>query len=245
MSHDDTLRALHELGGQFVLCRNKVPYQKEWQSKYPSIEEALKQGPKELGILLASLSIVGVDVDVSQPQPGDKTNSRVKRSVAQTLKVREILGPPLGMVTTPSGGTHMLYKGTGREAGMKWAYGDICGAKLHAVLYEPAETLKAAEIAQSDDVEPVDVSKLKDLSHNSPGRKTTPRHTPEGLRGMVEGEGRNIYLNTGVFGDARDGELTPERTDAWREAAHESGLSPAEIDATRTVCDGSRTESGN
>ena len=63
------------------------------------------------------------------------------------------------------------------------------------------------------------------------GTKKT-RATPDVLQGMGEGDGRNNFLNDGVFGDARDGELTSERTDAWREAAHASGLSPGEIDTT-------------
>ena len=233
VSREDALRELHDLGAHFVLCDlNKKPLEKKWPTKHPSIEAALLQGPKELGIILASLDIVGIDVDVTQ-QPGDKANSRVHRSVAQNLAVVEILGPPLGTVTTPSGGGHMLYKGNGREGNMRWAYGDICGANLHAVIYDAAALLRAAKLAQSDDVEPVDVLRLKSISPNNiPKKEQQPTHTPEGLRLLTQGEGRNTYLNTGVFGDARDGELTPERTDAWRAAAHASGLSPSEIDAT-------------
>ena len=91
---------------------------------------------------------------------------------------------------------------------MKFAYGDVRGAKGHVVLYDAAETLKAAELAQSDDIAPVDVEQLKTISHNStPGEKKKtppePRHTPEGLEHLAEG--RNNFLNEGVFLDARTG----------------------------------------
>ena len=162
------IRELHMRGAQYVFCRDKEPYQKGWQDKYPSVEEALKQGDKELAIILASVGLVGADVDVSQPQPSDKANSRVLRNVTRNMEVVEILGSPLATVTTPSGGTHLLYKGTGREGNMKWEYGDIRGAKGYVVLYDPVATLKAAKLAQSDDVKPVDVKQLKNLSTQHP-----------------------------------------------------------------------------
>ena len=231
---DEAIRGLHALGGQLVLCQKKIPIQDDWIGKYPSVEEALKRGPEGVGTVLGSVGLVGIDVDVKK-QKGDKANSKVKRSVAQNLAVREILGPPLGTVTTPSGGSHLLYKGTGREGNVKFAYGDVRGAKGHVVLYDAAETLKAAELAQSDDVEPVDVEQLKTISHNStPGEKkktpAEPRHTPEGLEHLAEG--RNNYLNEGVFLDARDGMLAPEREAAWCRAAVTSGLLRSDVDAT-------------
>ena len=98
---DEALRALVASSAQLVLCQKRIPIQNDWRSKHPSVEEALKQGPEGVGIVLASVGLVGVDVDVKK-QKGDKANSRVNRSVALNLAVREILGPPLGTVTTPS-----------------------------------------------------------------------------------------------------------------------------------------------
>ena len=89
---DEALRALEDRGAQLVMCEKKIPIQNDWRSIHPSVEEALKQGPEGVGIVLASVGLVGVDVDVKK-QKGDKANSRVNRSVAQDLEVREILGP--------------------------------------------------------------------------------------------------------------------------------------------------------
>ena len=241
---DDALRALYDLGAQFVLCRNKVPYQKEWRSKYPSVEDVLKADLKGVGLVLASLGIVGVDVDATKPQPGDKANDRVSRNVARNVEVIQTLGSPLGTVTTPSGGTHIFYKGTGQEGNAKWAFGDIRGTKGHVVLYDPAATLKAAQLVQRDaSLEPVDVSLLRRIAGAKKKKQKTPepRQTPDVLQGMSEGDGRNNYLNEGVFVDARDGRLTPERKPEWRNAALASGLSLSEVDATLR----SATEAGD
>ena len=231
---DEAIRALDYLGAQFVFCRNKVPYQKEWRSKYPPVEDVLKADLKGVGLVLASVGLVGVDVDATKPQPGDKANERVSRNVARNVEVIQTLGSPLGTVTTPSGGTHIFYKGTGQEGNAKWAFGDIRGTKGHVVLYDPAATLKAAQLVQRDaSLAPVDVSLLRRIAGAKKKKKTPePRQTPNGLQGIAEGEGRNNFLNDGVFLDARDGQLTPERKTEWRNAALASRLSLSDVDAT-------------
>ena len=244
LSRNDALRALHGLGAQFVPCQNKIPIAEGWQNVYPSLQEVLNRGPKGVGLVPASVGIVVVDVDASLAQPRDRPNDKINRTVARVASVIETLGRSLATATSPSGGAHLHYKGTGQEGNIKWSFGDIRGTKGHVVLYDPAATLKAAQLVQRDaSLEPVDVSLLRRIAGAKKKKQKTPepRQTPDVLQGMSEGDGRNNYLNEGVFVDARDGQLTPERKTEWRNAALASGLSLSEVDATLR----SATEAGD
>ena len=235
---DASLRALAEGGAHFVVCRDdKRPVHDEWNTLRPSIDEVLHQGSLGVGLVPASVGLVVVDVDSDKDQPGAKSNDLVKRNVTRQVTVTKILGTALVTVPSKNGGHHLHYKGTGLEGNKKWPYGDIRGAKGYVILYDPIKTLKAVELANHNNVEVVDVSLLSQLQRTTTKKKktkTSPRQTPEVLHGMVEGQGggRNNYLNEGVFLDARDGQLTPEREAAWRDAALASGLSHSDVDAT-------------
>ena len=235
LSHDEDLRALHDLGAQFVFCANKIPVAKKWQNERPTAKDAISHfslDAKGVGLVPASVGLVVVDVDASPAHPRDKANDKAHRTVARVAAVLETLGPALTTVPSPSGGTHLFYKGTTHEGNIKWAYGDVRGTKGHAVLYDPAATLKAAQIVKHDTHEPVDVSLLRYIQGTKKKKKTPePRQTPEVLERMTEGN-RNNHLNDGVFLDARDGVLTPEREAAWRSAAAASGLPLSDVDAT-------------
>ena len=226
-------------------AETRSPIAEGWQNVYPSLQEVLNRGPKGVGLVPASVGIVVVDVDASLAQPHDRPNDKNNRTVARVAWVIETLGRSLATATSPSGGAHIHYKGTGQEGNAKWAFGDIRGTKGHVVLYDPAATLKAAQLVQRDaSLEPVDVSLLRRIAGAKKKKKENtpePRQTPDVLQGMSEGDGRNNYLNEGVFVDARDGQLTPERKTEWRNAALASGLSLSEVDATLR----SATEAGD
>ena len=187
-----------------------------------------------MGLVPASVGLVVVDVDSDKERPGDRANDLIKRNVTRYNAVIKILGPALVMVPSKGGGYHLYYKGTGQEGNRKWPYGDIRGAKGYVIMYDPAATLEAVNRASHDDVEAVDVSQLSRIQRATKKKtKTkTPRQTPDVLQGMGEGDGRNNYLNDGVFLDARDKLLTPERDADWREAALASGLLLGDVDAT-------------
>ena len=236
LSHDEDLRALHDLGAQFLFCANKIPVAKKWQNERPTAKDAISRfslDAKGVGLVPASVGLVVVDVDASPAHPRDKANDKTHRTVARVAAVLNTLGPALTTAPSPSGGTHLFYKGTTHEGNMKWAYGDIRGTKGHVVLYDPAAALKAAQLVRNNTaLEPVDVSLLRRIgSVNKHQTTPEPRHTPEGLEHLAEGR-RNNYLNDGVFLDARDGVLTSERETEWRDAALASGLSSGDTDAT-------------
>ena len=247
-SRNAALCALYKRGAQFVICRNKVPTTKDWPDVFPTLDEVLSQGPKDVGIVPGSVGLVVIDQDSTKAQPNDKPNDKIKRNIARCGVVIETLGPALAMVASPSGGAHLLYKGTGREGNAKWAYGDIRSQKGHVVMYDPVATLEAAQRVERDaTLEPVDVSLLPTESgeENKPKSASKPRPTPGELVHLAEGT-RNNYLNEGVFLDARDGLLTPECETEWRNAALASGLSLSDIDATiRSASDaGSKADDG-
>ena len=228
---DEAIRELHDLGAHFVPCHNKKATTSEWQLSRPAIDMVLRRDTKDVAVVPASLGLVAVDIDVKD-EPGDKANDKVKRSVERVLAVQKILGAPLATVHSPSGGAHNLYKGMCQEGNSAWAYGEIRGARGYVVLYDIAAMLKAAQLVRDDPtLEPVDVMRLpKRENSKKQTRNEEPRPTPEGLAHLAKG--RNNFLNDGVFRDARDGRLTPEREEEWRTAARASGLPHRDVDAT-------------
>ena len=231
ISRDDALRELHDLGAHFVLCRNKKAITEGWQLSRPAIDTVLRRGTKDdVAVMPASLGLVVVDLDVRK-EPGDKPNERVHRSIERQNAVRSLLGAPLATVDSPGGGAHLHHKGTGVEGNSVWAYGEVRGARGYVVLYDPAATLKAAQLVRDDpSIVPADVKRLPKRNSKKKTRNAEPRPTPEGLAQLTAG--RNNSLNDGVFRDARDGRLTPEREEEWRTAALASGLPSTEIDST-------------
>ena len=101
-SRNDALCALYKSGAQFVICRNKVPTTKDWPDVFPTLDEVLSQGPKDVGIVPGSVGLVVVDQDSTKAQPNDKPNDKIKRNIARCGVVIETLGPALAMVASPS-----------------------------------------------------------------------------------------------------------------------------------------------
>ena len=205
-----------------------------------------------------SLGITIIDIDLHDPKNGPPIAAaeRQARLPAMVAVVIEALGPPLGQWSTREG-CHLAYPRVPGHTKTFWLYGEAITSdtgKGHQVVIHDAPALFAAVDALAPNLVPPDLSFLPaeeetplpeaDTSEETPAPDTDtprakkktkatpkPRQTPEALGSMTEGK-RNNYLNNGVFLDARDGELTSERTDAWRAAAHASGLSPSEIDTT-------------
>ena len=182
-----------------------------------------------IGVVPYSLGLTVVDVDVDA--------APVETGVAAAV---DALGEPLARVDSPSGGAHLLYASPGAVPNMQWKYGDLRGARGFCIVWAVEPWLRA--IAERGAAQAPDLAKLPQralpaslapaVARCAPAAASDlrPASTPDDLRATPEG-GRNHALNAGVFAAARAGRLTPELETEWRQAAADTGLQAAEIDA--------------
>ena len=240
-------------------CNTDGTFRNKWQKTPATGAEILRwQANKgRCGVIPASLGLTIIDVDLHDP-----TITPAERDAllpAMAALAREALGQPLGEWRTPEG-HHLAYPCVPEHGKSEWLHGQVitgCGDKGFQVVIHDAMALLASVDALTPDAVPPDLSFLPvqeaiplteaDTSEGTPspapGKDTPPakgekpkatpkpRQTPEVLAGLCEGK-RNNYLNDGVFLDARDRLLTPERETEWRDAALASGLTLSEADAT-------------
>ena len=87
VTREQALTELFELGAHFVLCRNKIPFEHEWQHRRPSLDDVLRQGDKGVGLLPYSLGLVAVDVDVEEMNSESKANDAIPKNLARLVRI--------------------------------------------------------------------------------------------------------------------------------------------------------------
>ena len=205
---DTYLKALHERGVHFVICkRNKAALQEAWQQKAASLDSVLKHYAHGglLGFIPGRSGLWVLDIDKF---PGENKDTGDLLANVSALAV----------VATPRGHHVYFKKASSNPVGNRaWAVGgysgDIRADHGYAICWDLGK-LDAA-ISALPDAAPTSSSAFP-----KPTKATRPQ--------FVDGN-RNNTLNTTVFQAAQKGQTEFKRE---REAAIAAGLDPGEVDAT-------------
>ena len=211
------LEALRDRGAHYVLAASdKRPLRSGWQKTPPDFEAVRQHVAKGgiVGVIPASLGAVVIDVDNGGPD-----------GVQSVIKALKPVVPITISKTQREGGAHIWYRAPSGDTGnRKWAHdgasGDIRGSAGFVILWNATKVADA--LARNfDDAQPVDLDWL-------PHPRVNGKRGPEAVRTAKLG-GRNDALNREAFlASARD----EFDKDAFRDAAIEAGLPPAEVGAT-------------